>query len=73
MCSSDLAEIILKHKAFRKTLELYLKKAEVPSKAEVVPIMKESNLYNVNSDSTFERRASTVISWINWIVGLIEE
>ncbi|WP_455586797.1 type II restriction enzyme [Bacteroides sp.] len=67
------AEIILKHKAFRKTLELYLKKAEVPSKAEVVPIMKESNLYNVNSDSTFERRASTVISWINWIVGLIEE
>ncbi|MEG1611106.1 MAG: transcriptional regulator [Alistipes sp.] len=67
------AEIILKHKVFRKTLDLYLKKAEVPSKAEVVPIMKESNLYNIKSDSTFERRASTVISWINWVVGLIEE
>lgn len=35
------AKIILKHKVFRKTLELYLKKGEIPSKAEVVPIMKK--------------------------------
>ena len=67
------AEIILKHKVFRKTLELYLKKAGVPSKAEVVPIMKKSNLYDINANSTFERRASTVIAWVNWIIGLIEE
>lgn len=67
------AEIILKHKVFRETLKLYLKQAEVPSKADVVPIMKGANLHNVSSDSTYERRASTVISWINWIVGLIEE
>ncbi len=66
-------EAILEHVVFKKTLALYLQKAETPLKNEVVSIMKSSNLYNVGSASTFERRASTVISWINWIVNLIEE
>lgn len=64
---------ILEHAVFKKAIELYLQKADIPVRYEVVSIMKESNLYNVNSESTFERRASTVISWINWIINLIEE
>ena len=36
-------------------------------------IMKESSLYNVGTDSTYHRRASTIISWLNWIIGLCEE
>lgn len=66
-------ESILEHVVFKKTLELYLQKAETPIKSEIVSIMKNSNLYNVEAVSTFERRASTVISWINWIINLIEE
>lgn len=64
--------LILTHSAFKKTLELYLDKSEVPTKDEVVEIMRESNLYNIVSTETYKRRASTIISWINWILGLIE-
>lgn len=64
---------ILAHKVFNKTLELYQHKASEPTKNEIVQIMKDSNLYNINSDSTFRRRASTVLSWVNWILGTIEE
>ena len=40
---------------------------------DIVQIMKKSNLYNVNSDSTYERRSSTIKGWVNWIVGLIND
>lgn len=66
-------EAILEHVVFKKALKLYLKNANKPSKAEIVSIMKESNLYNIDSISTFERRASTVMSWLDWIIDLIEE
>ena len=61
-------ELILSKKAFNETLKLYLEKASKPSSNEIVAIMKQSNLNNVESDSTYFRRASTVLKWINWIV-----
>ena len=64
---------ILSHRVFAKTLEKYFNSGEMPSKREVVDIMKDSDLFNVKSDETFERRSSTVKSWLNWIVGLINE
>jgi hypothetical protein len=64
-------ERILSHKAFSDTLQIYFEKGIMPSKETVIEIMKHSNIYNVGSDSTFERRSSTVKSWLNWIVGLI--
>ena len=42
----------------------------MPNKEKIVEIMKASNLYRISSDSTFERRAQTVSSWINWILEL---
>jgi hypothetical protein len=65
--------LILSHTAFKKTLQLYFEKGASPSYDEVVEIMKQSKLYNINSDETYRRRASTVMSWVNWIIGLIEE
>ena len=35
--------------------------------------MKEANLYNIEADSTYLRRSSTVVGWINWILGIVEE
>lgn len=64
---------ILSHRVFAKTLEKYFNSGEMPSKRELVDIMKDSDLFNVKSDETFERRSSTVKSWLNWIVGLINE
>lgn len=54
-------------------INVYIQKAEEPTKDEIVRIMKTSNLYNINSETTFRRRASTVLSWVNWILGIIEE
>lgn len=67
------AELILAHSAFKRTLNLYFQKTEIPSKDEIVRIMKTSHLYRMGSDSTFRRRASTIVSWTNWIINLIKE
>lgn len=66
-------ELILSHLAFNNTLILYLQKGKSPSKNEIVEIMKTSDLYKVDSESTFQRRASTILSWTNWIFNQIEE
>ena len=69
----EFVKLILSHKIFKESLKLYLKKGNTPSKNEIVEIMKKSNLYNISSNETYKRRASTIISWSNWILGLIEE
>lgn|GEM_PF-1760044 len=69
----EFAKITLSHLAFNNALKLYFKKAAPPNRQEIVEIMKKSDLYNVNSDSTFHRRSSTISSWIDWIMELIEE
>ncbi|MDR0769185.1 MAG: transcriptional regulator [Dysgonamonadaceae bacterium] len=69
----EFVKLILSHRTFKDTLNLYFDKGDVPSKDEVVEIMKQSKLHNVDSEQTYKRRASTVISWTNWILELIEE
>jgi hypothetical protein len=68
----EFVKLILSHGAFKDTLNLYFDKRDMPSKDEVIEIMKKSKLYNVDSEHTYKRRASTVISWTNWILELIE-
>lgn len=69
----EFVKIIITHLAFKETLMLYLENGEIPNKNEIVEIMKRSNLYGIASDSTYFRRASTIIGWINWIMKQIEE
>ena len=64
---------ILKHKVFNETLKLHLQCGEMPDGQTVIKIMKESNLYKVESDSTFLRRSSTIMRWVEWILSIIEE
>jgi hypothetical protein len=66
-------ELILSHLVFNKALNFYFKKTEAPNKDEIVEIMKESDLYNVDSESTYKRRSSTISSWVNWILDQVEE
>jgi len=65
------AELILSHNVFRGTLQSHVEKSKMPSREDIVKLMKSSRLHNVGAESTFQRRASTVISWINWILDLI--
>ena len=70
---TEFIKLILSYSAFRDSLKLYFDKGSAPDKAEIVEIMKHSKLYNIDSDSTYFRRASTITSWINWILDQIEE
>jgi hypothetical protein len=69
----EFIKLILSYSAFNKTLKLYFEQSEIPSKEQIVEIMKGSNLYRVRADDTFERRSSTISGWINWILNQIEE
>ncbi len=68
-----LATQILMHKVFNETLKIHLRCGGMPDKQTIIQIMKQSNLYHIEADSTYERRSFTVISWVNWILGIIEE
>ncbi len=65
-------ELILKHNAFNRTLREYFKIGQIPSRDSIVEIMKESNLYRIDSENTFKRRAGTISSWVNWILDLVD-
>lgn len=65
-------KLILRHQVFRKIFDHCMKTGTMPSVPEIVSIMKGANLYNIGSDSTYSRRSSTIIGWINWILRLAE-
>ncbi len=69
----EFFKIILSHQVFNHVIKLYFENSEQPSRDVIVGIMKISDLHNINSDVTFHRRASTILSWINWIIDQIEE
>lgn len=62
--------IILEKKAFYESFKKYIFDLNGPNRNEIVKIMENSGLYNIRSKSTFNRRASTINSWINWIIEL---
>ncbi len=64
---------ILKHKVFKDTLKLHLQCGEMPDMQTVVKLMRQSDLYRLEAKSTYERRSSTIISWIDWILSIVEE
>lgn len=68
----ELIKCILQHKVFNDVMKAYLLYGEMPERSHIINLMKKDSLYNVNSDSTYSRRASTVSGWLNWIVSLCE-
>jgi len=68
----SLVKLILQHKVFHRVLSLYFKKREPPTKEDIVKIMKNSSLYNINAESTYNRRSQTISAWISWILSLAE-
>lgn len=63
-------ELILRHKVFNEVFKRFIFHGEIPSRKEIIDIMKSSELFNIRSEETFNRRASTVIAWVNWIINL---
>ncbi|NLJ90979.1 MAG: transcriptional regulator [Clostridiales bacterium] len=67
----QFARYILEKRVFNEAFKMYIKHSELPSKEDIVKIMKNAKLYNVRSDSTFFRRSSTVLGWLKWIIDLV--
>ena len=65
--------LILSHEVFAKILKTYLNTGIMPTKNNIIRIMKDCNLYSMKSNSTFDRRSSTIKSWINWIISLVND
>lgn len=68
-----LAQSILEHVPFRRTYEELSNLGYMPSKNRVVEVMKQCDLYNIEAESTYYRRARTVIRWIEWIISLTKK
>ena len=66
----EFVKLILKHRAFYNYLNLYFENSYKPTTFDTIEIMKDCNLYNIESESTYKRRASTIRSWIDWILDL---
>lgn len=66
-------EQLLKRRVFKEALALYFQRVAMPTTDQLVNIMRDAQLPNVQSESTFRRRASTVRAWIDWIVAQIED
>lgn len=64
----EYIKAILEHKTFYEAFNEY--KKNNMTKEKLIKIMKNSNLYNIKSNKTIERRASTIQSWIEWIINL---
>ncbi|MFI5358478.1 MAG: translation elongation factor, partial [Halanaerobiales bacterium] len=63
---------IMEHEVFYRAMGVYFTKKKLPVKKEVIDIMKDSRLIYDYNDSTIERRAQTVLKWLEWIVSLVE-
>lgn len=66
-----LCKCILEHKVFYEVFSL-CQSGSVPDRNAIVQIMKQSDLYKVESDGTYIRRASTISGWINWMLNLVQ-
>lgn len=73
--NKKIVEAILAHEVFNKCFKEYLKYAGQLESQKVVAIMTQCKVCSLDdySMSTYKRRASSVLSWINWIVMLTKE
>ena len=64
----ELVKLILSHRIFRDLFTEILETGEIPNHKRVIELELE---YNVCSINVASRRATSVISWLNWIFNLV--
>lgn len=62
--------LLFQHKIFHHFYEQVMQEGELPSKEDISEYLMRNNI--CLSESTAERRASTVTSWLNWILSLAD-
>ncbi|MGM5630709.1 hypothetical protein O2K51_07370 [Apibacter raozihei] len=67
----EFSKLILRHKIFNQTIKNYFKHKTLDRNL-VILLMKDCLLFNIRSENTYHRRASTIINWTQWIIALTE-
>lgn len=65
----ELVRLILSHRIFKDLFKETIDSGRMPERSKVIELELQ---YNVCSSNVASRRASSVISWINWIFNLIK-
>ncbi len=65
----EFIKLILSHRVFNRVVKSYFENYEKLGKGAIVEIMKTSGLFKIKSEKTFRRRADTISSWSDWIIG----
>jgi hypothetical protein len=69
----ELVSLILSHEPFNLVMKDYLQQSARPSIDRIKDLIKDCKLYKVGKDkTTFGRRCSTIISWIDWIFDRVD-
>lgn len=63
---------ILERSVFNQAFEIFLNSNRLPDKRTICHIMKSTDFQTTISDITIERRSSTVMGWLNWIISIFE-
>lgn len=63
-------DAILRHKVFWDVFTEGLRNGQLLDKKGIIFHMRRAGLYNVESDSTYSRRSSTIKCWLDWIASL---
>lgn len=67
----EFIRLILSHEIFNLTLRYYFDTNKIPARSQIVNWMNEKNINVGKSLVTQSRRATTIRSWIKWILNLI--
>lgn len=62
-----IIELIFQHKIFNDLFESVIKDGEIPDKTNIIKKMRE---FDVCTEKVIERRATSVYSWLQWIIKL---
>lgn len=63
----EFSKLILQHEAFNTTFQQCMEIGAMPAKTQIVNNLRFSNP-QIESDSTLERRSSTIRAWLEWIL-----
>ncbi|MCL2082214.1 MAG: transcriptional regulator [Oscillospiraceae bacterium] len=65
-----LMKKILERSVFNKAFDIFISSNEIPDKNAVCQVMKSTNFPIPINDTTVERRSSTVLGWVKWMLDI---
>lgn len=69
-----MVSAMFEHQIFRDLFQETFKSGSMPEKNEVISLMKKYNVCNPGKKGRmFSRRSQSVLSWLKWIMSLIDE